>query len=85
MIEVSEADRIAAADLFGSTDWSRTQYLTGKNDRKPKVQALAAHRQQAEDAMKERLASYLDGYAGGHYMAKLCADAIRGIDAGGEG
>ena len=31
---------------------------------------------------RERIASYLDGYAGGHYMAQSCASAIRNMEQG---
>lgn len=31
------------------------------------------------DAELERVANYLDGYAGGHYMAQSCATAIRNM------
>lgn len=35
-------------------------------------------------AMRERAADYLEGYAGGHHMAKSCAAAIRALPATGE-
>ena len=60
LIAVTQADREAAADVFATTDWSRTQFLTGKRDKDKKVQRIARHRQQAEDAMRERCAVIVD-------------------------
>ncbi len=35
--------------------------------------------EQGRAEMREEAAAFLDGYAGGHYMAKSCAQAIRAI------
>lgn len=52
-----QCDREAAADIFGTTDWSRAQYLSGKRDKDPKVQALVRYRLAITDAMSQALAT----------------------------
>jgi len=44
MVEVTQADRERAAELFGNTSWSKEQFLSGKRDKTDKVQAFAKHR-----------------------------------------
>lgn len=44
LLPVTQADRDAAADLFGTSPWSREQFLSGKRDKTEKVQAFARHR-----------------------------------------
>jgi len=84
MIEVRQSDRDAAAQYTSKDYPAEIEALAA---------IIAAHRQQAEDAMRERCAKVAEQqYAGtpgwsGHYQnAGVCiATAIRGIDAGGEG
>lgn len=47
-----------------------------KHDCPPGHRAIAAVVEAVADE-RQRCASYLDGYAGGHYMAQSCASAIR--------
>lgn len=53
-VTVNQDDRVAAADIFGSSPWSREQFLTGKRDKTDKVLAFARHRQAAEKSQQER-------------------------------
>lgn len=46
------------------------------------LELIARHRLLGQREMQERAAAYLDGYAGGHYMAEMCAEAIRAIEVG---
>lgn len=48
MIAVMQNDREAAADIFGTSPWSREQFLSGKRDKTDKVQAFARHRRNTE-------------------------------------
>lgn len=41
---VTQADRDAAGKLFGKTDWSYSQFVTGKRDKDEKVLAFMRHR-----------------------------------------
>ena len=55
----------------------------GEYDEHEATLAFARHRllgiEQGRAEMREEAAAFLDGYAGGHYMAKSCAHAIRAI------
>jgi len=97
MIEVREEDRVKGAQLFDLVSQFRhpsqaaQHILDGNGDGSPFVTFLAAHRQQAEDAMRERcakvariIADRTDGIEG-YLVATDIEDHIRGIDAGGEG
>jgi hypothetical protein len=44
MPAVTQADREAAADLFGTSPWGREQWLIGKKDKDPRLTRLARHR-----------------------------------------
>ena len=44
MSDVTEVDRIRAAEIANTTPWGTNQFLSGKNDKKPLVIGLAAHR-----------------------------------------
>ena len=44
MPDVTQADRGAAADLFGTSPWGREQWLMGKKDKDPRLARLARHR-----------------------------------------
>jgi len=94
MIEVRQEDRDRAADLMEDQKPLWHPYIQeirdGKNDSNAVVVAFAAHRQQAEDAMRERCAVIANKSAsicppGQSRIAARIATAIRGIDAGGEG
>lgn len=84
---ITDADRAAAYSLLigGKVAGGdgQTYYL-----KQPKLadaeQAFAAHRIQARKEAIEEAAAYLDGYAGGHYMAQSCAAAIRALATDGE-
>lgn len=78
-VEVTKADREAAASfkrgqvhrVFQGDHDVAGQYLT---------EAFARHRIAAAKAVKEEAAALCRDYAGGHYMAQSCADAILAID-----
>ena len=55
-VAVTQADREAAAALFGTSPWSIDQFISGKRDKTDKVQAFARHR----IAERERCAQMLD-------------------------
>ena len=63
LVDVIQADREAAANLFAATPWSRVQFVSGKRDRLDLVQAFARHRieqiAQDEDTYKMGIR---DGY-----------------------
>ena len=44
MTEITQDDRIRAAEIANTTPWGAKQFLSGKNDKKPLVIGLAAHR-----------------------------------------
>jgi len=106
MIEVRQEDRDAALAIRNIVAGQLRRVgieVTVKPpaDDSDEVQAFAAHRKQAEDAMRERCAKHLERRAnkvdppGGKRVAmvdqhtasvlRANATAIRGIDAGGEG
>ena len=82
----TQADREAAADLRATTPWSREQYLTGKMDKKPAVQAFARHRlahqtppaTQPSATVGEVQRAFRAGFDAGHEAA---ADNMRGYGA----
>lgn len=81
MIEVTQADREAAANLFGGTPWSYSQFISGKRDKTDKVQAFAAHRIAAEKASDVALATaYQCGHDVGEERAtKAVLDRLRNL------
>ena len=62
MVEVTEADRIAAAaymKLVGSKRWSQEGILSGGCDNTSIVQAFATHREAAAKAERDRIVAVL--------------------------
>lgn len=59
-------------------------YLAGIKTGEAMIAACLAFADAEAAAMRERAADYLEGYAGGHHMAKSCAAAIRALPATGE-
>jgi len=85
MIEVRQEDRVKGAQLFDLVSQFRhpsqaaQHILDGNGDGSPFVTFLATHRQQAEDAMRERCAAIAEDYAD-HYLGGApdgLAEAIR--------
>jgi len=87
MVEVTEADRIAAAaymKLVGSQRWSQEGILSGGCDNTSIVQAFATHREAAAKAERDRLRDLPDdavakaaktGYVD-EYSVKMIATAL---------
>lgn len=59
LLAVTQADRKAAEQLFGNGGWGSEQFLSGKRDKTPKVQAFARHRLTAEQDGWQPFESYV--------------------------
>jgi len=81
----SQAARDAAAEMhaeMGGTATGCDMIRSGDADGAPAARILARFEEQIRKDERERCAAYLDGYAGGHYMAQSCAAAIRSTQGG---
>jgi hypothetical protein len=72
---VTQADREAAARLFGTTDWDAEQYRSGKLDNTSPVQIFAEHRRATVAKLEGAVLSILLQ----HKVSKQCFDEVAAV------